>query len=361
MSLSNHSFASLAAIGWPLTESLPEIPVGSQLARVIAQHRNRYQLHTGYEEISAQPARHFLKRSRDASTRPAVGDFVVFSTNNLACIETVLPRRSVISRIAAGNRHIRQIIATNIDYVLITMGLDGDFNLRRLERYLLLTHGARIKPIILLSKRDLFTEKQIEDGVAEVSAMLPPDAPVYPINNKDYGSLIPLLDYLTPGKTAVLVGSSGVGKSTLTNTLSGVERQETSKVRESDSRGRHTTSTRALIQLPSGGCLIDTPGMREIKFTGEEALSESSFVDIEVLAKHCRFTDCVHETEPGCAVISALATGALDAARWKSYQKLQKELAAASENLEMQLKRKGEIKLKHQSLNSRLVEKYGKK
>lgn len=331
------------------------------LGRVIAQHRNRYQLHDGANETSAQPARRFLKRSCDPSARPAVGDFVLFSSGSDPFIETVLPRRSVLSRAAAGERLMRQVIATNIDYVLIVMGLDGDFNPRRLERYLLLISDNNVQPIIILSKKDLFTQEEIDESLMSLSAVVPPGTPIHTVNGKDPNSIRFLLEYLKTGTTAVLVGSSGAGKSTLVNTLLGFNRQGTGEVREHDSRGRHTTTSRALLQLPSGGCLIDTPGMREIKLTGEETFAESNFSDIELLANNCRFTDCAHITEPGCAVRTALEIGSLDTARWQNYQKLQKELEAASENLETQLKRKADTRTIHKSLNKRLIEKYGRR
>jgi ribosome biogenesis GTPase len=187
------------------------------------------------------------------------------------------------------------------------------------------------------------------------------DVETHAINAKDPASVAPLLAHLQAGDTAVLVGSSGAGKSTLTNTLLGVERQATNVVRDHDSRGRHTTTHRALIQLPSGGCLIDTPGMREIKLTGDETLSGASFADIEELALQCRFGDCTHGNEPGCAVRAALESGALDAERWQAYLKLRDELSAASDALEAQLKRKAHARVANKALGKRLVDKYGRR
>ena len=189
---------------------------------------------------------------------------------------------------------------------------------------------------------------------------MPPQVAIVAINAKSPDSIAPLLKYFGPGDTAVLVGSSGVGKSTLTNTLLGEARQATSAVREHDSRGRHTTTHRALIMLPSGGCLIDTPGMREIKLTGEEDLAQGQFADIEALAQQCRFGDCSHQSEPGCAVRAALADGRLDPERWQNYQKLRGELAAAADSLEAQMRRKSEDRVLTKALTRRLNEKSGR-
>jgi ribosome biogenesis GTPase len=242
--------------------------------------------------------------------------------------------------------------------VFVLMGLDGDFNPRRIERYLLLVEGSGARAVVVLTKID-----KVENAATmhdELRAAMP-GVELHAVNAKDAASIAPLLVHLQAGDTAVLVGSSGAGKSTLTNTLLGVQRQATGDVRASDSRGRHTTTYRALIQLPSGGCLIDTPGMRELKLTGDEDLSAASFADIEALAVQCRFGDCVHGNEPGCAVRAALETGELDAARWNSYLKLRDELAAASDALEAQLKRKAVARVANKALGKRLLDKYGRR
>jgi ribosome biogenesis GTPase len=253
----------LHRIGWR-GDVLPA--EGRQLARVVAQHRAGYELHDGEQLFGAQPAGHFLKRSLDPAERPAVGDFVEIEPGKPPHIVKVQPRRTVLSRAAAGERYERQIIATNIDYVLVLTGLDGDFNPSRIERYLSLTEGSGAQPVVLLSKLD--TREDADELLANLRGRLPPGTPIHAINGKDPASVAVLLPYLQPGDSAVLVGSSGAGKSTLTNTLLGRERMATSAVRHHDSRGRHTTTYRALLQLPSGGCLIDTPGMRELKLTG---------------------------------------------------------------------------------------------
>lgn len=368
MSLTDDSQARLRAIGWRPTALAPEEGTSSRdassplrLARVIAQHRNGYRLHDGVDEFPAQPAPRFLRRAANPQERPAVGDFVRLGDEKPPLIQQVLPRRTILSRAAAGERYQRQIIATNVDYVFVIMGLDGDFNPRRLERYIVLIQGSGALPVVVLTKIDKVDLEASQAAVDAVRGVLEPHVDLRAINAKDRESVAPLLAYLQPGDTAVLVGSSGAGKSTLTNTLLGVERQATSSVREHDSRGRHTTTHRALIALPSGGCLIDTPGMRELKLTGNEDLAGGGFADIEALALQCRFGDCTHQTEPGCAVRAALESGALDPARWDSYVKLQGELAAASDTLEAQLRRKAHARVADKALGKRLIDKYGRR
>jgi ribosome biogenesis GTPase len=346
----------LARIGWRAQPRPADAPAGWEIARVVAQHRAGYELHDGEHLFNAQPAARFLKRDLDPTARPAVGDFVLVAPGKPPLIETILPRRTELRRGAAGESHQRQIIAANIDAVLVLNGLDGDFNPARIERYLLLIQASGAQPVLVLTKADTV---DADEALTELRGRVAGIA-MFAVNAKSADSIAPLLTYLGPGHTVVLVGSSGVGKSTLTNTLLGEDRQATKAVREHDSRGRHTTTHRALIQLPSGGCLIDTPGMRELKLTGEEDLDEGQFADIDELAQSCRFADCGHHSEPGCAVQTALADGALDAARWHNYQKLRDELAAAADALEAQLRKKGETRVLTRVPGRRLDEKYGR-
>ncbi|WP_108470594.1 ribosome small subunit-dependent GTPase A [Rhodanobacter thiooxydans] len=322
----------LRRIGWR-GDALPG--AGLRLARVVAQHRAGYELHDGASLFGAQPDGRFLKRGIDPTARPVVGDFVEVEAGKPPHIVNVLPRRTVLSRAAAGERYERQLIATNIDYVLVLTGLDGDFNPARIERYLSLTEDSGARPVVLLSKLDTR-----EDAAAQLDALrarLPAGTPIHALNGKDPASVASLAAYLQPGDSAVLVGSSGAGKSTLTNTLLGTARMATAEVRSHDSRGRHTTTHRALLQLPSGGCLIDTPGMRELKLTGEENLD--LFADIEVLAEQCRFADCGHGSEPGCAVQVALDSGELAPGRWRNFLKLHDEREEQAATLEARLRR----------------------
>ncbi|MEO7068438.1 MAG: ribosome small subunit-dependent GTPase A [Rhodanobacter sp.] len=323
----------LRRIGWR-GDALPSN--GRRLARVVAQHRAGYELHDGETLFGAQPDGHFLKRGIDPAERPAVGDFVEVEAGTPPHIMSIAPRRTVLSRAAAGERYERQLIATNIDYVLVLTGLDGDFNPARIERYLSLTEGSGAQPVVLLSKLD--TRTDVDEQIAALRERLTDATPIHPLNCKDPASVALLAEYLKPGDSAVLVGSSGAGKSTLTNTLLGSEQMATAAVRSHDSRGRHTTTHRALLQLPSGGCLIDTPGMRELKLTGEENLD--LFADIDVLAEACRFTDCGHSNEPGCAVVAALESGELSAERWHNYLKLHDEREEQAATLEARLRQK---------------------
>jgi len=354
--LNPETLARLARIGWSDAVVLPpDAPADHLPARVIIQHRNGYVVHDGEKEFTVQPAPRFLKRNLDPVERPAVGDFVLLKPGKPAQIETVLPRHATLSRAAAGERYQRQLIATNVDSVLVLMGLDGDFNPRRLERYLALIQASGAICVVVLTKADQHDD--LETLMADVADVLPPDIIVHPVNAKDPQSLAVLHPYLVAGLTAVVVGSSGVGKSTLTNTLLGEQRQATKAVRQNDSRGRHTTTFRALIALPQGGCLIDTPGMRELKLTGEEDLEAGQFADIDGLAMQCRFGDCAHQSEPGCAVRVALQSGELDPERWASYQKLRSELQTQATNLETQLKRKNEA---NKALGKRPHEKFSR-
>jgi ribosome biogenesis GTPase len=239
------------------------------------------------------------------------------------CRNAVLPRKSKFSRKTVGTKTEEQIIATNVDTVFLISGLDGDFNLRRIERYLILVWESGANPVITLNKADLCEDvEQRREAVKEI-ALGVPIIILSAVNNQGLDALIP---YLTQGQTVALLGSSGVGKSTITNQLAGKAIQSVQAVRQGDDRGKHTTTHRELIILPSGGLLMDTPGMREIQiWTGDEGLQET-FADIKSLAMQCRFHDCRHEQEPGCAVQEALADGTLDYQRFLNHQKLQKEL-----------------------------------
>lgn len=358
---SNEPFnrTALARIGW--RGELPSDPLadGAFIARVIAQHRVGYQIHDGERTATAHPAPRFLRSKVDPVDRPAVGDFVVVAPASHLTIDFILPRRTLLIRAAAGERHRRQVIATNIDTVFVITGLDGDFNPARIERYLLLIAGSGAQPVVVLTKADNIDAESLDDAIELVRARAPGDVPILAINSKSPDSVAQLLPWLRPGDSAVLVGSSGAGKSTITNTLLGETRQSTSAVRANDSRGRHTTTHRALISLPEGACLIDTPGMREIKLTGDERIDSSQFADIEELAMHCRFGDCAHVSEPGCAVIKAVDEGSLDADHVASFHKLRDELEAASASLDAQLRRKADAKVQTRALNKRLDDKYG--
>ena len=304
----------------------PYADQGLTLARVSLAIRGEYRLLDGENEYQAEATGALFYLATGAADLPAVGDWVaarVISPSE-AIVQAVLPRRSCFSRRAAGNREDEQIIAANIDTVFLVSGLDHDFNLRRVERYLTLAHESRADPVIVLNKADLCPDPEaIIATIAEIAA----GVPIVAISARDHDGLEPIRPFLAAGRTVALLGSSGVGKSTLVNQLAGNDKLQTAAVREADSRGRHTTTHRELIVLPdNGGVLIDNPGMREIQlWAGEDSLDET-FNEIATLAQGCRFPDCRHESEPGCAVRAALEVGQLDADRWTSYLKLRAEI-----------------------------------
>lgn len=280
-------------------------------------------------ELQLQHAGRFKHRASGRSALAAVGDWAAVrpgSGGATATIEAVLPRRSRFSRKVAGELTEEQVVAANIDIVFIVMGLDGDYNLRRAERYLLLSWESGATPVILLSKADLATDLP---AVVRDTEAVAPGVPVHALSVVTGQGLGDVLHHLGSGRTGALLGSSGVGKSTLINALVGEAKLRTQEVRASDSRGRHTTRHRQLIVLPSQqGVLIDTPGMRELQLWDVTEASRDAFDDIEALAAGCHFTDCRHKDEPRCAVKQAVADGALAADRLASYVKLQDELAA---------------------------------
>ena len=220
--------------------------------------------------------------------RAIVGDWVALDEARTHILE-LLPRRALLKRGAAGEHHKVQLIAANVDHVIVVVGLDDDFNPRRIERYLVVIQASGAKPVLVLTKADKFPD--LQGALDALAALNLEGTPVHPVNAKDAETLLPLHAYLGPGMSAVLVGSSGAGKSTLTNTLLGTDRMKTKEVRATDSRGRHTTTHRVLLPLPQGGCLIDTPGMRELKLSGDEDLAEGGFEDVEALAGGCRFSE----------------------------------------------------------------------
>ncbi|MDY6784935.1 MAG: ribosome small subunit-dependent GTPase A [Cyanobacteriota bacterium] len=298
---------------------------GSCAGRVVCVQKNAVLLHTESGEYWATltgKLRYLASRSADL---PAIGDWVVcqvLAGEQRALVQAILPRKSQFSRQAPGKATDEQIIAANLDTVFLVVGLDGDFNLRRIERYLIQIWESGASPVILLNKADLCED--IEQRKAEVAAIAI-GVPLYAISAANQQGLDPLTPHLAPGKTVALVGSSGVGKSTLTNRLLGHQRQAVREVRRGDSHGRHVTTYRELICLPSGGLLIDTPGMREFQlWQANEGLSET-FAEIEILTAQCRFRNCQHESEPGCAVQQAIAEGMLSPKRWRNYQKLNRE------------------------------------
>jgi len=324
---------ALAGLGWredlPAAVAFRANPVG-RVARISEQHRSGYRACCDGEEFSVQAPAAWTRAGFPPEQRAVVGDFVRLDDTGEQIVE-LLPRGSLFKRAAAGETLKTQPIAANIDTVFVVTGLDGDFNPRRLERYLVLVHASGARPVVLLTKLD--RNENAEAMRAELADIVASGVPVLMLNAKDRESVEQLSPWLAPGQSIVLVGSSGAGKSTLTNTLTGRAKMKTGAVRERDSRGRHTTTHRALIPLPQGACLIDTPGMRELKLAGDESLADVVFDDILALAQDCRFRDCRHGKEPGCAVRAALESGELDPGHFANYRKLHAELAQATQTL----------------------------
>ena len=288
------------------------------------RNRDRYRLIADGGELDAEPSGGLWYGAATRAAMPVVGDWVAARIINReqAIVEAVLPRRTLFARRAAGRREDQQPIAANIDLVFLVCGLDGDFNLRRLERYLTLGMESGADAVVVLNKSDLCAD--VSSRLAEV-AEIAGAAPVVAVHTRSAEGLDPLLPFLVEGRTVALLGSSGVGKSSLVNCLLGEERLRTTEVRESDSRGRHTTTHRELIPLPGGGALIDTPGMRELQLWAGEDAVDRAFDEVATLAAGCRYRDCMHGSEKGCAVQSALADGSLAEERWESYRKLRGE------------------------------------
>ncbi len=351
------ALVDLRMIGWPDDAEAHRLLAGrGPIARVIGQHRDAYDLARGPDAQVRLPAPAAWARPRfDPEARACVGDWVELSPNGDEVI-AVLPRRSLLKRAAAGEHYRSQPIAANIDTVLIVCGLDGDFNPRRIERYLAVISGSGAEPVIVLTKRDQCPD--LEAALAALSDIAAAGIAIRAVNGRDRASLDALLPWLGPGRTVVLVGSSGAGKSTLSNSLLGSERMKTGTVRTTDSRGRHTTTARVLIPLPQGACLIDTPGMRELKLTGEERIDDG-FEDIAALTEHCRFRDCRHQREPGCALRDAEREGRLDRDRLANYFKLHAEAAEAGDRLAQRLASKAHARVLTKALNKRVKEKHG--
>jgi ribosome biogenesis GTPase len=295
-------------------------------ARVVRQHRDLSTLAAEAGELAGEVSGRFRHGARGPADFPVVGDWAASRTIDgvRVVIEAILPRRSAFTRKAAGEAVEAQVLAANVDTVFLVSGLDGDFNLRRIERYVATAWSSGARPVIVLNKADL--RPDLEDVVAATAAVAP-EVPIVTASALEEAGLAGLGAYLVPGRTFALLGSSGVGKSTMINRLLGEERYLTSEVSDAAAgRGRHTTTSRELVRLPGGALLIDTPGLRELQlWVGDEGL-DRTFEEIDRLAARCRFPDCGHEREPGCAVRAAVEAGLIDRRRWESYLKLRREM-----------------------------------
>lgn len=338
---------SLEALGWNArleAAFAPHRDAKLEAGRVALEHTHIYRVLTASGEGLARVAGRLRHAAASRADYPAVGDWVALKRDPHAgrfTIHAVLPRTSRFVRKVAGSRAVEQVVAANIDTVFLVAGLDGDFNLRRLERYLILAMESGARPVILLNKADLAGD--LAARVAETERVAAGIA-VHPTSTKSGLGFDALGEYLQPGRTLALLGSSGVGKSSIVNRLAGRDLIRTREVREADSRGRHTTTQRQLVRLPTGALIIDTPGMREIQLWDVDEGFTEVFEDIGALAAGCRFRDCGHRAEPGCAVRAAVDDGRIDAGRLASYLKLQDELRAvearADERAQQEAKRK---------------------
>jgi ribosome biogenesis GTPase / thiamine phosphate phosphatase len=319
---------SLAHLGFGpalAAEFEPHAETGLAPGRVAVEHRGALVLLTGEGEVWAGIPGRLRHRAASPLDLPAVGDWVAYrrgAQDDRAVVEAVMPRRTAFVRKTAGFESVEQVVAANVDVVFCVTSLVDDLNARRLERYLTLSWESGAEPVVVLTKADLCAD--VAGAVAEVSGVTF-GVPMHAVSAVTGEGVGELAAHLAGGRTAALVGSSGVGKSTLVNRLCGSERLATAAVR-SDGRGRHTTTHRELVALDAGGCLIDTPGMRELVLWDAEEGLDRAFEDVDELAVGCRFNDCEHRTEPGCAVREAISSGALDAARLDSYRHLQREL-----------------------------------
>jgi ribosome biogenesis GTPase len=321
--------------------------------RICMEHKELYHFYAARGEGRAPVSGRLRHEAGGRADFPTVGDWVVLrqaSAYEQAVIHAVLPRLNKFSRKVPGKETEEQIIAANLDTLFLVTSLNRDLNPRRLERYLTALSAPHVQPVLILNKSDLCDRPR--EAVAEVQPFVP-GVPILPVSARTGEGLESLLPYLGLGRTVAMIGSSGVGKSTLLNRLLGEEWQQVREIRANDGRGRHTTTHREMIRLPQGGLLIDNPGMRELQIWDEDANLDGTFADIAALAEQCFFPDCRHQQEPRCAVKQAVADGLLDANRLANYEKMQRELAYLESRRDAQVERerKNRVKRIHRMYN----------
>ena len=297
-----------------------------EIGRVISEHKERYIVKTEKGEFESEITGNMRFSAKGREDFPAVGDWVALTTNdsNISIIHKILPRFSIISRQAVGQFGEIQIIAANIDYALLVQAVDRDFNINRLERYLTICYSSKVSPIIVLTKTDLINE-QIKDEIIETINQRIKNTPVFAISNETQDGYEALRLIIEKGMTFCMLGSSGVGKSTLLNNLTGRTIMRTDSISQSTSKGRHVTSHRELIVLEHGGILVDNPGMREVGIVDNSKGLETTFDIIFSLSKNCKFKDCTHTNEIGCSILEAVENGEIDKSSYDNYLKMEKE------------------------------------
>jgi ribosome biogenesis GTPase len=297
-----------------------------KVGRVISEHKERYAVKTVENEYDAEIIGNLRFSAHKRSDFPAVGDWVAISDydENKVLIHSIFPRKTIIERQAVGKQGEKQIIATNIDSAFIVQAVDRDFSINRIERYLTICNASNVKPLIILNKIDLINETELSILISKVQARVK-HIPVVAISNESQKGIKGLKEWIEKGKTYCLLGSSGVGKSTLLNNLSGKQQMKTNTISASTNKGRHITSYRELLVLENGGILIDNPGMREVGITDSSGGLEKTFETIVQLSKNCKFKDCTHTTEIDCAVLEALNKGEIDGSSYENYLKMEKE------------------------------------
>ena len=297
-----------------------------EVGRVISEHKERYFVKTTEKEYEAEIIGNLRFSAHNRSDFPAVGDWVAISEydDNKVLIHSVFPRETIIERQAVGKQGEKQIIATNIDYAFIVQAVDRDFNINRIERYLTICYTSNVVPIIILNKIDLIDDTELTELVSKVQERIK-QVPVITISNQTHLGIEELKGNIKKGRTYCLLGSSGVGKSTLLNTLSGRQVMKTNKISTSTNKGRHITSHRELLVLDTGGILIDNPGMREVGVADSLGGLEITFDAITELSKACKYKDCTHTAENDCAVLTAIERGEIEESAYENYRKLEQE------------------------------------